>query len=77
MRIIMNGLAGKSLPLSEIIADLRHETVFRLEAVKINTKWPVQEDFDEIILNYHTYRNYLSIIRELISNGGFKFEVQF
>lgn len=68
MRIIMNGLAGKSLPLSEIIADLRHETVFRLEAVKINTKWPVQEDFDEIILNYHTYRNYLSIIRELISN---------
>jgi two-component system sensor histidine kinase DevS len=68
MRIIMNGLAGKSLPLSEIIADLRHETVFRLEAVKINTKWPVKEDLDGILLNYDTYRNYLSIIRELISN---------
>jgi signal transduction histidine kinase len=28
----------------------------------------VQKDLDGILLNYHAYRNYLSIIRELISN---------
>lgn len=69
MRTIVSGLTGASLPLSHVVAQLRHETVRRLEAAGIELDWPLSPDeTDETPLTYPVYRNWSAVHREAVSN---------
>lgn len=68
MRTLLHGLAGTKLRLLDVLAELRSETSQRLEAAKITLIWPPAEDFDDLELEYSTYKQYLSVMRELFSN---------
>jgi signal transduction histidine kinase len=67
MRVIINGLTGTEMLFDTLLAELRHETLQRLEAANIALDWPLQEERG-ITLGYPTYRHYLSVMRELMSN---------
>jgi signal transduction histidine kinase len=69
MRTIVSGLTGAALPLSEVVAQLRHETARRLEAAGIELDWPISlDEADETPLSYPVYRNWSAIHREVVSN---------
>lgn len=69
MRTIVSGLTGESLPLSSVIAQLRHETGRRVESAGIALDWPLDEaENDETPLPYRVYRNWSSAHREIVSN---------
>jgi signal transduction histidine kinase len=68
MSTIINGLSGRALPLEELIAGMRHETGLRLEAVAIALDWPLHAQLPDVTLDYRLYRNWMSVLRELISN---------
>lgn len=71
MRTIINGLTGTEMLLEVLVAELRHETALRLEAAGISLDWPLPDNTDddkEVMLGYRIYRNYLSVMRELVSN---------
>lgn len=67
MRTIINGLTDTHMELDTLLAELRHESSLRLEAVGITLQWPLQPESD-IRLGYSVYRNYLSVMREIVSN---------
>jgi len=69
MRTIVSGLTGSNLPLSRVMAQLRHETGRRLESADVELDWPhsPHED-DETPLSYSIYKNLGSGHREIISN---------
>lgn len=69
IRLIIDGMAGQTRQLADILADLRHETVSRLGLAKIPAIWPVDDLFDEerplaAVQNRALY----SVVRELVSN---------
>ncbi len=68
MRTIINGLTGTQMQLDVMLAELRHETSLRLEAAGISLEWPLLHEADNTLLPYRVYRNYCSVLRELISN---------
>ncbi|MCJ0765602.1 sensor histidine kinase [Variovorax terrae] len=68
MCTIVNGLTGTRMPLASVIAELRHETSRRLEAAGLALEWPLHDDNDGVVLGYGSYRNYMAILRELVSN---------
>lgn len=69
MRTIVGGLTGASLPLSKVVAELRHETGRRLESAGIAMQWPIAlADADETPLAYRVYKNWASAHREIVSN---------
>lgn len=71
IRTIAGALAGDRLPLSAVVADLRHETAQRIEAAGLALDWPVKLDDDEdveIMVDYGVYRNFVSALREIVSN---------
>lgn len=68
MGTIVSGLTGTDMPLEVMIAEMRHETGLRLEAVNIALDWPLNEQPPGIRLGYRQYRNHMSVLRELISN---------
>lgn len=68
MSTIINGLSGHDMALEELIASMRHETGLRLEAVNIALDWPLHAQLPGVTLDYRLYRNYMSVLRELISN---------
>lgn len=68
MRTIINGLTGTEIQLEVLIAELRHETSLRLEAGGITLDWPLHDGNTDVTLGYRVYRNYLSVMRELVSN---------
>lgn len=68
MCTIVNGLSGTRMPLESIIAELRHETSRRLEPVGLVLEWPLHDDNDGVVLAYRSYRNFMAIVRELVSN---------
>lgn len=70
MRTIVGGLTGAALPLSKVVAEMRHETGRRLEAVGIDLAWPISDvDADETLLTYRVYKNWGSAHREIVSNA--------
>jgi signal transduction histidine kinase len=70
MRTIVGGLTGAALPLSKVVAELRHETDRRLEAAGIGLDWPVSEvEADETPLPYRVYKNWGSAHREIVTNA--------
>ncbi len=68
MRTIIHGLSGQRLSMEEIVAELRHETSLRLEAAGIALEWPLSLELADVQLDYTVYKQYLSVMRELISN---------
>lgn len=68
MRNIVSGLSGTALPLNTVLASLHQEINTRLQACHIILKWIDQVDEPALTLNYDFYKNYMSIMRELISN---------
>src|SRR5690554_180964 len=68
MRSIVRGLAGEPLPLTQLLAELREESHIRCDSVGIELHWPLIELNPSPFVEYFTYRHFLSVIRELISN---------
>ncbi|MBN9426238.1 MAG: histidine kinase [Burkholderiales bacterium] len=70
IRTVVSGLNGRRLPLTTIVAELRHETGQRLEAAGIELDWPLPPD-DAVLpnLDYRLYKHWISMIRELVSNA--------
>src|SRR5690554_854076 len=68
MRSIVRGLAGKPIALTQLIAELREESYIRCESAGIELHWPLVDFNQSYLLEYFTYRHFLSLIRELITN---------
>ena len=69
MRTIINGLTGTAMALDDVVAELRHETALRLESAGIALHWPVDvENALGVTVGYRIYRNYLAVMREVMSN---------
>lgn len=68
MRTIINGLTGTAMTLDDVLAELRHETSLRLEAAGIALDWPLPALAASPRLGYRVYRNYVAILREIVSN---------
>ncbi len=70
IRVIVSGMTGDGLPLSQVVADLRHETARRLESAGLALDWETPAtDADDALLDYRTYRALISAHREMISNA--------
>lgn len=69
IRTIVNGLAAEPRALGELLADVRHESLARLEASGIALAWPPGPDLaDPRPLDYPVYRHLVSVLRECVSN---------
>lgn len=69
MRLIIDGMSDQPRRLSDIVADLRHETVNRLVLARIHAHWPITAVFDdERLVDALQARVLLSVTRELVSN---------
>lgn len=69
IRTIVSGLSTEQPLLGRVIASLRHEAGERLSAAGINLHWPVATiDDSETPLDYRSYRCFVSVHRETISN---------
>jgi two-component system sensor histidine kinase DevS len=69
IRSIVAGLSGDRMPLTVVLADLRHETALRLENAGITLHWNVSGDPQGAVLEYKVYKNLVSTVREVISNA--------
>ncbi len=69
IRTILRGLSGEVLAISQVVANMRHESFERLEAAGIDLDWPVQmvSPIDPG-LEYLRYRNITSAHREVVTN---------
>ena len=69
IRTILRGLSGEVLAISQVVANMRHETFERLEAAGIDLDWPVQmAPSADPALEYLRYRNITSAHREVVTN---------
>ena len=69
IRSIVSGMSGVKISLSQLLADLRYETVRRLEAAKIDCHWELKnESDDELTIDFQLQRAIGSIVREITSN---------
>jgi len=55
-------------PLEDLLADIRHETQQRLEAVSIQLHWKSDDNANDITLNARQHINLQRILQELVSN---------
>lgn len=67
MRTIVNGLTGRNTEVAVMLADLRYECESRLADVDISLEW-VHDTRENPSLPYGIYQNFVSIIREIVSN---------
>lgn len=68
MRTIISGMTGTGLALSTVLHALEQEVTQRLQESGIALAWSATLEDDSIPLNYQTYKNYISMMRELLSN---------
>ncbi|HTN60974.1 MAG TPA: ATP-binding protein, partial [Devosia sp.] len=69
IRAIVSGLAGDEANLDRVLAETRHETARRLEAVGIALDWPVSDSPGEtVLLDYRLHKALTSAVREIVSN---------
>ncbi|RYD61251.1 MAG: hypothetical protein EOP58_15100 [Sphingomonadales bacterium] len=69
IRTIVADTAQTWRPMEEVLADIRFETMNRLEAYDIALDWPVLDaPQTSYVIDYATARHLLSIVRELLSN---------
>lgn len=72
VRTIVSGLTGDRLPLDQVLGDLRHETVQRLDGTGIGLDWPVSagpDPFTGHLVHYPVYRAVTATVREAVSNA--------
>lgn len=67
MRSMVNVLTGRRLLVSDVVGDLRHETVQRAAAARVGITWPLA-DFGARTVHSTVARNWASMVRELTSN---------
>ena len=67
MRSMVNVLSGRRLRLSDVVGDLRHETLQRLADAKLDAAWPLAE-FGDRTVHSTVARNWASMMRELTTN---------
>lgn len=69
IRTIVAGLKGAPRILEDAIADLRHESLNRLEAAGLGIDWPLFEsDAQCLMLDHGQHRAIVSIVRECMTN---------
>jgi signal transduction histidine kinase len=68
IRTIVRAADGNNRSLANLLADLRHETMGRLEAVGVELDWPVRPCPSDPVIDYLTYRHVASILRECVTN---------
>lgn len=70
IRLIFSGLAGDQVDLSQLLADLRHETSERLAAAGVTLGWalPLEEPAPRT-LPYEIYKALISAMREAVTNS--------
>jgi len=69
IRTILRGLSGEVLAISQVVANMRHETFERLEAAGIDLDWPVQMTPSADPAGVPAlYRNITSAHREVVTN---------
>lgn len=69
IRSIVGGLSAERLPLSQVLAALRHETADRLDMAGVELAWRAEGlDTTQILLDYPVYRSLISLHRELVTN---------
>ena len=69
IRSIVGGLSAECLPLSQVLAALRHETGDRLDMAGIQLAWRLDgEEESESLLDYPIYRGLISLHREIVTN---------
>ena len=69
MRSMINELTSRRHRLSDVVGDLRHETLQRMTDARVTLSWPL-EDFapPQATIHPRVARNYMSMLRELTSN---------
>ncbi|MBN8829686.1 MAG: hypothetical protein J0G94_03450 [Sphingomonadales bacterium] len=69
MRLIIDGMSDQVRRLSDLVADLRHETVNRLMLAHVTVDWPISAMFDDDRpMEAVQARVLFSVVRELTSN---------
>jgi signal transduction histidine kinase len=68
VRSIVHELTARQLELGDLLAEIRHETIQRLESAKIDLEWPIHRPKPGLVMAHGSYRHVSSIIRELTSN---------
>lgn len=69
IRAIVSGLNGEIATLDRVLAEARHETARRLEAVGITLTWPLPDERAErVMLDYRQGKALSSSVREIVSN---------
>lgn len=66
--IVQELMSDTSVPLLQIVADLRHETAERARSAGLVLEWPHQEFAEQLTLSPTLARHYTAIVRELVSN---------
>lgn len=68
VRSIVHELTARQLELGDLLAEVRHETIQRLESAKVDVEWPIHRRKPGLVMAHGSYRHVSSIIRELTSN---------
>ncbi|WP_026471248.1 sensor histidine kinase [Alkanindiges illinoisensis] len=68
MRTIISGMTGAGLALETVVNALQQEISQRLQESQMTLQWHTDIEDGLIQLNYQVYKNYSSILRELITN---------
>lgn len=68
VRSIVHELTARQLELGNLLAEVRHETIQRLESAKIDVEWPIHRPKPGLAMAHGSYRHVSSIVRELTSN---------
>ena len=68
MRTIVSGLLGTGVELNIVLQEFEHEVATRLQSCGIDFIWQQNLGNTSIILSYTQYRNYISMLREIVSN---------
>lgn len=68
VRSVVHELTRRRLALGDVIAEIRRETIQRLENANIAVDWPLEQGDAEVVLGHRVYRHVMSILRELTSN---------
>jgi signal transduction histidine kinase len=68
MRTIISGMTGTGLELDVVVQSLQQEINQRLQESNLTLNWVSDIEDGTIQLNYQIYKNYSSILRELMSN---------
>lgn len=68
VRSIVHELTFRRLLLGDVLAEMRHETMRRLEDAKIVVEWPLPDAPRDMVIGFSVYRHVTSMLREMTSN---------